>query len=656
MPDSTPHLPAQPSLEQLKKQAKELLRQYRAGETSAVQRFLAAAPGQFDTALPQAATLANAQYILARELAFESWPALKRHIEAVPSRTIEPYEQLAADVVRACQDAEPGAVERLGELFGGRLTVEQVRHRVWLRLREPGHEAAGESTTAGDARLFVARLYGFPSWTVFAESVEQRHPRPEPSAHGINAAVPPFYRIDWKNNSIEPRPPLSHNDWEGIFEVMRHHRIDGLRAGGQMTDAVLRRVAQLDLVTSLNLDGSRRVTDAGLRHLVHMPRLEQLNLSGCGMTDEGLGVLRELPTLREFYLYHHGGISDEGLANLRFCERIERVDLLGSNSGDGAIRALAGKQRLRHLKSGNGVTDGGLTLLRQFPVFRTWAGPEPELSLMGFDVGHTFLLLRGRLTDRGMADLAGLDGLFALNVDDGRAEISAAGLKHLAALPRLGMLGFDATDETMGAIAALPRIRKLMCQDTSATDAGFAALSRSRTIEHIWGRRCYGLTGAGFGALGKMARLRGLAVSCRNVGDTALAALPGFPALVEFMPMDVPDEGFRHVGACERLEGLWCMGCRDLGDAATAHLARLQRLKTYYAGQTRITDRSLELLGGMQSLERLSFEACEGVTNAGVAFLASLPRLKELSLGLMPQVTRDAIAAFPAHVLVDYEA
>jgi hypothetical protein len=125
---------------------------------------------------------------------------------------------------------------------------------------------------------------------------------------------------------------------------------------------------------------------------------------------------------------------------------------------------------------------------------------------------------------------------------------------------------------------------------------------------------------------------------------------------VEFMPMDGPDEGFRHVGRCERLEKVTCMYCRDTGDAATAHLTGLTRLKAYYAGQTRITDRSLELLGGMQSLEWLGFEACAGVTNAGIAFLAHLPRLKELSVGLMPGVTREAIASFPAHVRVSFES
>jgi len=35
------------------------------------------------------------------------------------------------------------------------------------------------------------------------------------------------------------------------------------------------------------------------------------------------------------------------------------------------------------------------------------------------------------------------------------------------------------------------------------------------------------------------------------------------------MPMNVPDPGFRHVGRCAELEDLWCMYCRDTGDAAT---------------------------------------------------------------------------------------
>ena len=194
----------------------------------------------------------------------------------------------------------------------------------------------------------------------------------------------------------------------------------------------------------------------------------------------------------------------------------------------------------------------------------------------------------------------------------------------------------------------------LMGQGAVASDDGFAALSRSQTIEYIWGCECPNLGGRGFTALAAMPALRGLAVSCKNVDDTSLSALPSFPALRALMPMDVPDEGFRHVGRCERLEELWLMYCRDTGDAATERIAGLSGLKTYYAGKTRITDRSMEILGRMPSLEKIEFWECAGISNAGVALLAGLPRLRAITVGGSPNVTRKGMAVFPSAVRVNY--
>jgi hypothetical protein len=149
-----------------------------------------------------------------------------------------------------------------------------------------------------------------------------------------------------------------------------------------------------------------------------------------------------------------------------------------------------------------------------------------------------------------------------------------------------------------------------------------------------------------------MPALRGLAVSCKNVDDTALSALSSFPALRALMPMDVPDGRFRHVGRCERLEEIWLMYCRDTGDAAIELIAGLSGLKTYYAGKTRITDRSLEILGRMQSLEKIEFWECAGITDAGVALLAGLPRLRAITVGGSPNVTRKGLAVFPSAVRV----
>ena len=157
-----------------------------------------------------------------------------------------------------------------------------------------------------------------------------------------------------------------------------------------------------------------------------------------------------------------------------------------------------------------------------------------------------------------------------------------------------------------------------------------AAQRASQSIEHIWGRRCYGLERAGFLALSRMPRLTNLSVSCKNVDDVGVSALPDFPALRELMPMDIPDAGYQHIGRCDLLESLVLMYCRDTSDAATEHLTGLRHLLKYFASYTQITDRTPELLSRMESLEQVTFDSCAGLTNAGISHLARLPRLREL--------------------------
>jgi hypothetical protein len=55
-------------------------------------------------------------------------------------------------------------------------------------------------------------------------------------------------------------------------------------------------------------------------------------------------------------------------------------------------------------------------------------------------------------------------------------------------------------------------------------------------------------------------------------------------------------------------------------DAATEHLRGLSNLKSYYAGKTQITDRSLALSGD-EFTERLMFWETEGITDTGVRLL-----------------------------------
>lgn len=314
-----------------------------------------------------------------------------------------------------------------------------------------------------------------------------------------------------------------------------------------------------------------------------------------------------------------GGITDGALALVAQLDGLTRLDLGGSGN----------------------LTDDGLLRLAAMPQLEELAVGGP----------------RSPITDRGLAALAGLNGLAALGLFWHARAFTAAGLAALSALPGLRFLncpGERCGDDAMRSIAGLPRLRMLVAQGTIAGDAGFSALSRSRTLEFLWGRECPNLTGPGFAALAGMPALVGLAVSCARVDDAALATLPRFPALRQLLPMDVTDNGFRHVGMCERLEHLCCMYCRQTGDAATEHIAGL-RLKTYYAGATRITDRSCEMLAAMTSLEKVDLWDTPGVTDAGIAALARLPRLRELTLSSLPGVSRAGLAAMPKSVRVHWE-
>jgi hypothetical protein len=332
---------------------------------------------------------------------------------------------------------------------------------------------------------------------------------------------------------------------------------------------------------------------------------------------------------------------------------LRQVNLSWTRTGDGALRALAGKRRLHDFASGNDVTDAGIPLLHDLPVFKSWQGGEVRVALLEHRSLPNHLSLRGPFSDRGMQHMRGLDGLSGLSLDDSHLAITAAALDPLVSLPHLGWLGVDAKDDWMPYIAEMPRLRFLGAQDTVAGDEGFVALSRSQSIEYLWGRRCHNLRRRGFLALANMPALRGLSVSCLNVDDVGISALPTFPALKELMPMDVPDAGYRHIGNCEQLESLILMYCRDTTDAATEHITGLAKLSYYFNSYTAITDRTPEVLSGMGSLERITFDACHGLTNAGVARLARLPRLQELRVS-GKGVTSEVVEAFSPRISVAY--
>src|SRR5262245_40986261 len=81
-------LPPTPSLEQLKRQAKDLLKSARALDLQALLRIEQYLPDR-----AAVATLADAQLVIAREYGFASWPKLKRQIQALAAQQVVNMEQ-----------------------------------------------------------------------------------------------------------------------------------------------------------------------------------------------------------------------------------------------------------------------------------------------------------------------------------------------------------------------------------------------------------------------------------------------------------------------------------------------------------------------------------------------------------------------------------
>jgi len=156
------------NLEQQKKQARELLRALRAGNQEALTRLRARHlrwAGVDDASARQDAALHDAQFVIAREQGFASWPKLKAYAE--PSPYVRHTRLFVADVhwiadrvhglVRTRQSAGPAALEQI---------------RTW----HPRFEGCSDEEirqapfTVEDARLVYAKEHGFDSW----DELEQR--------------------------------------------------------------------------------------------------------------------------------------------------------------------------------------------------------------------------------------------------------------------------------------------------------------------------------------------------------------------------------------------------------------------------------------------------------------------------------------------------
>ena len=136
-------LPLKSSLENLRKQAKSLLRTARAGDEAARKKFLAFHPTETQ---PSNLTLSDAQLVIARSYGFPSWPKLKQHV------TIESYSALPGELRNA--ENSDKLVDRFISLACLNYTND---HR---KRREDARQLFSSNPQAGRENIYAAATVG----------------------------------------------------------------------------------------------------------------------------------------------------------------------------------------------------------------------------------------------------------------------------------------------------------------------------------------------------------------------------------------------------------------------------------------------------------------------------------------------------------------
>jgi ankyrin repeat protein len=178
-------LPAAPSLEQLRKQAKDLLRAARAGEEMALVRIAALHPSG-----EQPVRLSAAQLVIAREYGFPSWPRLRSYVERLETNgpamqhayheDVDYYEGRATGLLASANDGTEGAVAAF--------------------------ERWGMPLTPVGARGVIAREHGFSSWRALQRHVGTLADSGEPFARAYRDLE--RHDVDGLGSSLDRFPHL----------------------------------------------------------------------------------------------------------------------------------------------------------------------------------------------------------------------------------------------------------------------------------------------------------------------------------------------------------------------------------------------------------------------------------------------------------------
>ena len=155
----------------------------------------------------------------------------------------------------------------------------------------------------------------------------------------------------------------------------------GTRWQSNFDDAKLARLATLPRLESLSISHAKLLTERGLSALQNCRNLTELDLGEAGLTKDVMDRLGSMKQLRRLYLSQARFIGTDVSALSRL-DRLEELDLWGTNAGDGDARQLRSFPSLRILNLGQTqITEVGVAeLLGTAPDFSAHNLEQIELD------------------------------------------------------------------------------------------------------------------------------------------------------------------------------------------------------------------------------------------------------------------------------------
>ncbi|MEN6626955.1 MAG: thioredoxin-like domain-containing protein [Candidatus Sumerlaeia bacterium] len=396
-------------------------------------------------------------------------------------------------------------------------------------------------------------------------------------------------------------------------------------SGHSLRGNTLSKLCALKSLHKLFINGNLNET-AAMTALSRFPALRSLNLFSYPLTDRGMAILADSPTIEEILLHWDDKLTDVGAASMGRMRSLKKVDLWNARAlTNRGVEALC---RARNLESvdleANSLDDDALIALAQLPRIR-----RAELVISYSTIpGQN----KPRFTERGLAALAAKPTMRELGI--GGSGINDAALAQIARMTNL-------TDLHLSPLV-------------TATNTGFARLGALKSLEQLTVfNYSDAVTIAGLKRLGSLPRLKN--AQFRDfVQDYSMLDLSGMPNL-EMLLLSVRSGQMLHDGDMTCFAGMNRMRRLDLTraggvtDEGLRHIAGMTGLETMLRLDTsRLTDAGMKTFSAMQLLKSLDIGGDIG--DAGLAEIAKMSSLTSLRLTTTAQISPagvDALKALP---------